>query len=378
MRKSMKTRNSETRPICRVLTENMSFRKGIAFFILILAVSLPAAAYGQSQAIALLDQYAAGQAAFTKIKTRCDVSMEHDTKMSGRYAVHNGISRTYTSGVMLSDGKRFSHRMWRWGEMKGRGNVTPREEAFYNSELFDGKRIVYFCDKLGSRGGADPNGSATVITTTDPASVPGVKAQLICQSDDAAMLGYLFGDPERIDTVLRRAGQIQVTREAAPDGKPGCFVLRARTSAGTYAVWLDPARSHNIVRAEVYRQAGDLLAMGVTGKTLPGASVSNTITITRFEKRGELWIPMEAAWTSSNRMDKGEYQNIKSVIKRTEVVISPDFVALGAFVPDDVRDGALIFKDGQMYDRSGARLVWRKGEVVPEVVPTTDRRRKSH
>lgn len=335
----------------------------LVFPAVVLAVSLPSIADDKQQAADLLDKYAASQAPFTSIKVQFESAMVHDTRMDPPYNVHNGITRTYTAGTVLSDGMRFSFRVLRWGEMRKKGESVPKDKAWYNSWLFDGTREVFFSDKLGSRGGKAPNGTGSVNTDVTPnVPLPPEKA-LLPSTDDAAMLGYLFGDNQRIDSVLRGASEIHVTRKNDPNGRPGCFVLQALTTGGTYKVLLDPDHGYNIAYAQVHRQPGDHLI----GNPVPipdGIVVDNSMTITRWEKRGGIWIPMDSAWTGY-RKEKGQHHNTDGTTKRTEFVLSPDFKALGAFRTDDVRDGALFIVDGKTYDANGVLLMWKQGKVVP-------------
>ena len=102
--------------------------------------------------------------------------------------------------------------------------------------------------------------------------------------------------------------------------------------------------------------------MYVHGKPLPKGYVQNfALSVDRFERIQGLWVPMEAHSSYHRSKPNGDYEKSTMHRTRTEVILNPDFDAQKAFVPDDVRDGALFSRGGMP-----GSFLWEKGALVPK------------
>jgi len=55
-----------------------------------------------------------------------------------------------------------------------------------------------------------------------------------------SVLGFLYGDVERFDSILKQADSTSVRDELERVGSGDCYVIDAKTKHGTYTIWLDP------------------------------------------------------------------------------------------------------------------------------------------
>jgi hypothetical protein len=141
-----------------------------------------------------------------------------------------------------------------------------------------------------------------------------------------------------IAAVFRDAGStVTVRRNTERVGDSDCYVIEAKTNRGKYAVWIDPEHGYNIAKAETSKSGKNLnfrkpldqcIAMG-----LRFASTRNTIGDVRFQKIGDLWVPVQATLRNVTLFSDGSKSVSTQRYRRTEVVVNPDHDVLGSFLP---------------------------------------------
>ena len=171
-------------------------------------------------------------------------------------------------------------------------------------------------------------------------------------------MGYFHADDSRVDVLLSVEGS-SVTLRREPEIVRGvqCLVVDGASTSGRYTLWLDPKRGHNLVRAEAEKKQGDV----VFGRKLDkGSRVLHVVDVLRIEKVDGEWVPVETEEQvtrvfpqSPTPAQRGHLRH-----KHTSVQLRPDFDAVRAFEPDDVRDGTLVYSGGK-------RSVWRSGKLEP-------------
>ena len=312
----------------------------------------------KEEALKILDAYTKSQDKFLRsFIVKFEEQLNTDCRLAPPYDRMSGKFTTYGSFEVRSDGRRFSYRELKWGSVFG--SLIPKEDSNYNSSLFDGSRNVYYNCRLNAYpSNPRPMGSGTVETKIDR-----IDEYNISNHTDSQLLGALYNDRIRVDVILRDAEELTLSREQNSAGSPGNYIIRAKTKWGRYTVWLDPTHDYQIARAETHKEGGDFV---ISGKPLPqGYTMDYTLNDILFQKIGEQWIPMEATWTYNMTQPGGYYTKMRDQLKRTKVILSPDFDALHAFEPDDVRDGAIFLKGPAISGPVGVQYIWRKGELIP-------------
>jgi hypothetical protein len=177
-------------------------------------------------------------------------------------------------------------------------------------------------------------------------------------------MGIYLVDDEPVDTILRQADTISVRDESEQIGGSPCHVIDAVTRHGKYTVWIDPQHGYNIARSELRKGVGDLRRQ----EPLKNMTISFSLRNVRFEKVGDIWIPMEADYQKTDTRERtqtfdGMFTESKWHHKRTKIVLNPDFEAMSAFVPDDIKDGTKVYVVGV----PGIRYRWLNGELIPNI-----------
>jgi hypothetical protein len=128
-----------------------------------------------------------------------------------------------------------------------------------------------------------------------------------------------------------------------------CHVVDASNGRQRFTLWIDPEHGYHVAKAE-YEESGSRKRL------------SSSFGDVRFEKHGDVWVPMEGTvrqrWLKDDKLvSEGTMQ-----IKRTSIDLHPDFAAVGAFVAD-LPNGTNI----HVYEAPGVRHVWQNGQIVPFV-----------
>ena len=320
----------------------------------------------RAEALKVLEAYTKTQDNLRSFIIKFEQQYDTDCRLEPPYDNFNGKYVVYEAVEVRSEGRRCCARFLRWGELDGPGSFLPKENANYTSYLFDGSRYIQFGFRLNDRSSRVPMGSGFVESKD---YVSDAVRKIYTMSSDADLRGYLYVMQERVDSILRQAQDIVVSREQDSAGGPQCYVIRAKTKWGRYAIWLDPTHDYHIVRAGMHKEGGDLTGWGSnpnSNKPIPqGFTYDYTLSDIQFQKIGNQWVPMQATWVTDRKGPAGYYSIQKGHLKRTKVILSPDFDALHAFEPDDVRDGALFMKDTTP-GQPAPQYIWQKGQLIPK------------
>lgn len=178
-----------------------------------------------------------------------------------------------------------------------------------------------------------------------------------------SVLGFLYGDVERFDSILKQADSTSVRDELERVGSGDCYVIDAKTKHGTYTIWLDPEHGYGIAKAYVHRGPKDLR----WGRPLdsykfaPYDSDTFSIRNVRFESKEDIWVPMEADFRiDSKGPNSAETIDIHHWV--TDLLLNPDHDTLGSFVPD-IENGTSV----RIEEAPGIRYVWQNGKIVADI-----------
>jgi RNA polymerase sigma factor (sigma-70 family) len=237
------------------------------------------------------------------------------------------------------------------------------EEPTYTSHLFDGTQ--YFTYTLAP-GNKNPRLS---LERRGAEMKKRAAAELREHHPGGPSMGYFRFDPDRADKLLLRAKSLTLRPAMERIGKSDCFVLEGKTSGGAYTLWIDPQHGYNLARGEMLKGKGDV----VNGRALTaGMRVREVVENTRFEQLGGVWTPMEGTHELEEIFPESPVHPMhsKGRHKVLSIQLSPDFDALGAFKPDDIRDGTrvyLITPDRNFFpiDSKEGKFTWRDGKLAP-------------
>ena len=177
-----------------------------------------------------------------------------------------------------------------------------------------------------------------------------------------SILGFLYGDVERFDSILRQTDSISVRDELERVGSVDCYVIDAETKHGTYTIWLDPQHGYGIAKSDVHEGPEDLrFGRPRSSYIVSTDEQSFFVENVRFENIEGIWIPMEAdfridsKWPNSSKWPISA-ETIEIHYKVTELLLNPDHDALGSFVPD-IENGTSV----RIQEAPGVRYTWQEG-----------------
>jgi hypothetical protein len=148
------------------------------------------------------------------------------------------------------------------------------------------------------------------------------------------LLGYMNGQPERIDTVLSKVSKKATVSQEKLSGTE-CYVVTAPVGQESWRVWFSPEQGYHIVKAEVQKDSKPVYLLDqVQFKTIEDVSV-----------------PVLCAVKDSSR---------QYTYERTKIELKPDFTAIKAF-ESEISDGTGVTVEGME-----GKYYWNSGQVVDE------------
>ena len=304
----------------------------------------------------LLNKYAETQDKLKSFILKFEVEGIEGSTSFLRSLRHVGKGKAGSFTEIRFDGKRVSRRNRLWGHIGMQPEFTPKNKAKYQSSLWDGKTFFQY-DKvdISQRGGR-------LHIMDFRYDVKRVK-EMYETHRRTPLRGFLEGDVERVDSILRKADTISVRHETERVGKSQCYIIDAVTRHGKYEVYIDPEHGYNIAKATVERARGDVVfivdyVLGARERMF--SSMENV----RFRKIDDIWVPMEADIEFDRTFRNGSFYRSKYHHKRTQFILNPDHDALGSFIPDDIEDGTIVpffanLTDGHRYNGS-PQYKWSK------------------
>jgi hypothetical protein len=141
-----------------------------------------------------------------------------------------------------------------------------------------------------------------------------------------------------------------------------CYIVETQTIYGTFTVWITPEKGFNALKYVVRRRGHDILRddihfddQGIT----ECVEVADSIDV---RKIGGVFIPISGKLTDNVKAGDDWESTDHVEVKRSEIVLNPDFKALGAF--------KISFPEGTEVthqDIPGLRFRWTNGKFVPEM-----------
>ncbi|MCU0784838.1 MAG: hypothetical protein MUF81_12510 [Verrucomicrobia bacterium] len=292
----------------------------------------------------------------TSFVTRSKTHVHYDNKDPDPAAASmNGERDKFLIKEQRTDGPRIKTitEMWYGPEARFANSESRRQ---YASQTCDGYRRY---DHVRPYNGA---GRVTVFegySEKSQALREFRDHELACSDPAAQCFGYLLGDVERYDRIIRKAGPARVSVKKASLDEADHYVIDAITPNGKYEIWLNPAKGYHFSKAVVVRKPGDLF-MGHYVVEL-GTSKNSVVENTKFVKAQDLWVPLEARARMDDTLPGGGYYKASYEIKLESILINPNHEALKSFSIDDIKDGARASIHGKPGFYS-----WQKGRLAPK------------
>ncbi len=294
----------------------------------------------------------------TSFITKSKTVMKLDNNYSGEWAYLNGEKTKYILQEFRTDGERMKRIRYMWGEFATPDGdiVRPESDKTYVSETYNGdKRYQY----------ARPHDSAgnVIVELKGPGKIWTIDKRLAHGNNISECFGYLEGDVERFDRILKRAGtgQVSVRDEMEDVNGTAHYVIDAKTRNGQYTIWLNPEKGHNFSKAVVVREPGDL----VKGRyeVEPGGKNRYYIETTQFIDVNGVWVPAKAKMRVHDTLPNGDQVKHTKDVELISILIDPDHDTLDSFSIDDIKDGAMVYyKDGPP-----GWYIWRDGKAVAKI-----------
>ena len=305
-------------------------------------------------AMELLDKFTeTADKTHTSFINQSRIHAHYDQKYSTQELAYlNGERDKYLIQEFRTDGKRIKCIIQKWGDFPGA--FRPESEKDYFSCTYDGDKRY---DHIRSH---DSAGRVIIYDREPEESLISLGVQLAYTNQASQSFGYLTGDVERFDRILKEAGPGQMSAKKEELNGTVHYVIDAETNRGKYRIWLNPEKGYNFSKATVIREAGDFYMLGyeVPADTVRRAVIENT----EFKKVDDLWVPVKAKANINDTLPNGGYKKSNCELELTTIAISPDHDALGSFSIDDIKEGARVhFKDGPP-----GKYIWRDGAVVDE------------
>jgi beta-lactamase regulating signal transducer with metallopeptidase domain len=165
------------------------------------------------------------------------------------------------------------------------------------------------------------------------------QAQVMCDSNDVRYVG----------------------REAL--GGTLCHVVEAKTRYGTFTVWLAPEKGYNALKS-VWRKSGrDILRENIRIEDQGIVEWTETVDAVEVQTIDGIFVPVAGRLTGRTKWASGGEDSEDHVtVQRREIVLHPDFQALGAF--------QIVLPEGtevRLAGNSQRTFRWSQGKFTPDI-----------
>lgn len=178
--------------------------------------------------------------------------------------------------------------------------------------------------------------------------------------------GPLFGrtsgsNHKSIADLLGEAGDIHLRQEQEDINGISCYVLEGTTKYGKVTAWVAPEKGYAALKWAI-EKAGDDFLNDVPMSQTQVISWSEDFNCTELEQVAASFVPKTATFEFTSKLKDGSSSSLLDVYKVSDIRLSPDFNALGAF-KIDLPEGTRV----TVPESPGIRYVWRDGKAVPDV-----------
>ncbi len=207
----------------------------------------------------------------------------------------------------------------------------------------------------------DSGGKGDAFMGTD------VKERLLNLQTQARDGGFLQGRTGGIGSATHQAIAACDSNEMRYVGRETlggtlCHVVEAKTRYGTFTVWLAPGKGYNALKS-VWRKSGrDILRENIRIEDQNITEWVETVDAVDVQKIDGIFLPVAGRLTQTAKWAGGEESEEHIVVQRREIVLHPDFQALGAF--------RVVLPEGtevRLADKSQRTFRWSNGKFTPDI-----------
>jgi hypothetical protein len=215
----------------------------------------------------------------------------------------------------------------------------------------------------------------STFDSTHPSSVDKMPTGTIARRDadtrpmgDIRDLGHLWGNIEgtegtNICELLEEASDLQLAEDMIKVRDMPCLVLSCSTEYGDIEIVVAPSKGYNPIQYRIV-QRGKQRVDSNTIDSWGGSERAQTIDILDFKKIDDRWVPVysDTRWEMTYTDGRSPSRATESV-RITDVNLSPDFEALGAFTAARLPDGTRL----ENADAPGVMMTVNDGVLVSEI-----------
>jgi len=329
----------------------------------------------RAKALELLDKYAETQNKQRSYICKWKVRTKMNAKLKEPpYSALSGKSKKMWLYEFGYDGSRYIERQHYWGNISSARKFIPKERGPYNSQLWDGD--MYF-DYVAS---VDTPGRLSIYKQINylPKNMKTIHSGTTRWGPGIGLIRGFWYDLERIDFTLGKSRKLSIRDKKEKIRGVDCYVIDAEFQKNKYTLWIDPEHGYNIAQAQ-----GKLIQS--QGKKY---NVAIALQQVHFRKIDDVWIIEEGVVKRLQKFKNNDFTNETRHCKLTEMMLNPDHDALGAFVPDDIKNGAKVMikvglnrvrgtsgrrltmkgEGGQILDQHGnvVSCTWQDGKVIDD------------
>jgi hypothetical protein len=294
----------------------------------------------------LLDRYHQAVTAWDQsvsMRIECDQSMAHQ----GRDFRHWKYDTTHRR-----DGDRCEWFGRYQFEGKLDGNAYSFNEEFRDLVLED--RYLYYSRR-------DSGNEHEALMGAD------VEERLLMLQAQSADGGFLQGRTGGIGSAthqaqaMRDSNDLRYLGQETLGGIP-CQVVEARTKYGTFTVWLAPEKGYHALKS-LWRKSGrDILRDDIRIEDQGITEWTETVEAVDVQRIDGVFLPVSGQLTHQARFADGQTSEDHSTVRRSDIVLHPDFRALGAF--------QVVLPEGtevRLPDGSQRTFRWSNGKFTPDL-----------
>jgi len=141
-----------------------------------------------------------------------------------------------------------------------------------------------------------------------------------------------------------------------------CHVVEAKTRYGTFTVWLAPEKGYNALKS-LWRKSGrDILRENIRIENQGIAEWTETVDAVDVQKIDGVFLPVAGRLTGRTKWAGGEESEDHITVQRREIVLHPDFQALGAF--------QMVLPEGteaRLAGNAQRTFRWSQGKFTPDI-----------
>ena len=194
-----------------------------------------------------------------------------------------------------------------------------------------------------------------------------VKEQLFMLQEQGPDGGFLqgrmggIGSAAKMVDVMSENDNLKIIGQETLSGT-SCYILEAKTKYGTFTVWIAPEKGYNALKYIMRKSGHDILHDDIRVEDRGITECVDVIDSIDVQKIDGVFVPISGKLTGKAKAGQEWEETTHIEAKRSEIVLNPDFKALGAF--------KISFPEGTEVthkDIPGLRFRWTKGKFVPDL-----------